>query len=268
MARPKPRDSRTRQLWQRERQERQGQPAPRPPPTSAAGRDASLRRQIRAGTIHPRRPPAPCTLDPVQAAAGSDEWEVVLAQYLWAWSADTWEVWDAYVRREHPEAMFYGSPRDTLYSAVERFHLIHQGHIDFRAPVEARTATRPTPGSAQAVYWWLARGIDPSVRDVLRRVVEHARQRRLRHGADPDAKSRQEFLVDAFAGDPPGYDALVPFRYRGAFDRSPEGTIVIVPPPEPEPLNPVVQLVRVARTLEGIAQVPMPLLPPLPPEEP
>lgn len=65
------------------------------PPTSRDGQAAALRRQIAAGTIRPKRPPPVCAVDPVAWALAEANYLPKLLEWLWAYSADTWEIWCA-----------------------------------------------------------------------------------------------------------------------------------------------------------------------------
>ncbi len=138
--------------------------------TSQAARDARIRRQIRDGLCNPKRPPAPCTLDPVAAAKESAVWRHILANYLWAYSADTWEDWHASYQNV---GVFWGSARGSLTQAVEQLHNMRHGHIS----MTSYDAERPMPGSANHAAWLVVQGIHPSVRDVVRQTLVANRRR-------------------------------------------------------------------------------------------
>lgn len=221
-------------------------PSTRPEPLlpTLAARDARLRRQILAGTCNPKRPPAPCLLDPVAVARTSSDWAPVLDAYLWAYSADTWEVWHAHVRAKYP-LEFWGSPRDSLTAAVEKFHASRLGWMSF----DYAKYGRPIAGSCSATAWWLGCGLDPSVRDILTRVYHEDEQRRRRQPME-GSEDHDMFLVDAFA-DSGDRGKLNTLRYLNTFVRTETGTLAVtepVPPPAPDP----VRVLRAAAEMFGI----------------
>lgn len=239
MARPKTRDSAAKRRWNAPR------PSTRPEarPTSQAARDARLRRQIRDGTCHPKRPPAVCDINPVEIARTSAEWAHPLAVYLWAWSADTWEIWHAHVQATYP-LEFWGSPRDSLALAVEKFHAARDGWMTFGWAKHER----PAPGNGSAAAWWLWHGLDPSIRDVLSRVY-NANQARARRAPDPEEQHMRAFLVDAFAD--VHEVAHERIRYLNAIERTADGVLVVTEPVPPPPLDPLLAL-RAAAKIFGV----------------
>lgn len=219
-------------------------PSTRPPPLppTQAARDARLRRQILAGTCNPKRPPTPCTLNPVDAARVSSDWAPVLDAYLWAHSADTWEVWHAHVQTMYP-LEFWGSPRDSLTAAVEKFHAARNGWMSCTYSQHER----PVAGSASATLWWLGCGLDPSVRDTLARVYREDQHRRQR-APDPEEAEREAFLVDAFTGAHETTHARV-VRFLNTVTRTADGTLLVTEPEPPAPADPTLSLRAVAKLL-------------------
>lgn len=161
-------------------------------PTSTAARDARLRRMIRDGKAHPKRP-LPNVADPVEAATRSAAWSHVLAAYLWAWSADTWESWHAHGVKWHLTGFYYGdTPRETLTRAVDRFHDVRTAYLNIsRDRIEY--GGKPQ-GYVEGQLWWLIQGLHPSVRDVPWRVLARNRQRAEAPGSQ-EAHEAVEFLA-------------------------------------------------------------------------